>query len=641
MNLKQASGRLFFCLLWAAALGAALSARGQAHPENRMSVTSPDRQIEVDFSQRPSGVPGQNRLCYTVKYHGRVIVDQGRLDIRLDNHLTEEAMALPVDSAGDWCGDLKITGSDTASVDATWKPLWGERSEIRNDYHALTVHLVKPRNPIYTMDLQIRAYDEGVAIRYFFPLNPKGAYYHITAEHTTFPMPAGTRAWFTGWAQGPYRLLPLKDWPGQATRPLTLELPDSLYVCLTEAAMVNYSRAKFTLSKTRPHTVETALYGAVDLISPVGTPWRVIMIADSPGGLLAHDYMMLNLNKPNQIPDPGWIRPGKMIRVMTQTTRDAERYVDFAAAHHLQYILFDWKWYGPAFLFSSDASKVTAPVDMPAVIRYARARGIGVWLYVNQQALLKQSDSLFRIYHAWGVKGVKFGFVQVGSHRWTTWLEKAVRQAAASHIMVDIHDEFRPTGEERSYPNLMTAEGIRGNEEMPDADHNTVLPFTRFIAGPADYTICYYDHRIRTTHAHQLALAVVYFSPVQTLFWYDRPSDYHGEPEIRFFSEVPTTWDQTRVLSGDIGQYIVVAREKGSDWYLGAITNDSARQLQIPLNFLAPGKQYEAEIYYDDPSAPSRTHVGIRSQSVSAGDTLPVRLEASGGVAIHFKRVSK
>jgi alpha-glucosidase len=326
------------------------------------------------------------------------------------------------------------------------------------------------------------------------------------------------------------------------------------------------------------------------------------------------------------------------MRVMTQTTAAAKANIDFAARHKLQYILFDWKWYGPAFSFSSDATKVAIPdFDLPAIIAYAKERGIGVWLYVNQQALLAQSDTLFQSYRDWGVKGVKFGFVQVGSHRWTTWIEKAIQQAAAAGIMVNVHDDWRPTGEQRTWPNLMTAEGIRGNEEMPDATHNTVLPFTRFLAGAADYTICYYDPRIKTTHAHQLALAVVYYSPLQTLYWYDKPEMSKDEPELAFWDRIPTVWDKTRVLAGRPGQSATVARRKGDEWFVGSITNTEARTVSLRLDFLPAGRRYEATIYADDPQVATRTRVGIRTQAVDAGTTLQLALPASGGQAIWLR----
>jgi alpha-glucosidase len=413
-----------------------------------------------------------------------------------------------------------------------------------------------------------------------------------------------------------------------------------LYACLAEAQLTDYSRTKFALHNSKPNTIVTAMHDPADLISPVATPWRAIMIAETPGGLIENNDLVLNLNEPNRIKELSWIQPGKIMRVMTQTDADAKACIDFAAAHHLQYILFDWKWYGPAFTFETDATKVVAPLDMPGIIRYGKEKGVGVWLYVNQQALLAQSDSLFAVYKKWGVKGVKFGFVQVGSHRWTTWLNKAIQQAAASDIMVNIHDDWRPTGEQRTWPNLMTAEGIRGNEEMPDATHNTILPFTRYMAGPADYTICYYDKRIKTTHAHQLALAAIYYSPVQTLFWYDRPALYNNEPEIKFFEQVPTTWEETKVLQGEPGQFITTARRTGDDWFVGTITNNDARSLQLKLDFLTKGKKYMATIFSDDPSVNTKTKVKVEEKKVDASTVLNASLMPSGGQAIWIRPVN-
>jgi alpha-glucosidase len=380
------------------------------------------------------------------------------------------------------------------------------------------------------------------------------------------------------------------------------------------------------------------MHDPADLISPFATPWRGIMIARTPGRLIENNDFILNLNPPSRIADPSWIKPGKIMRVMTQTTAGAKANIDFAARHHLQYILFDWKWYGPAFSFSSDATRVAIPdFDLPGIIEYAKARGIGVWLYVNQQALLAQSDTLFQTYRDWGVKGVKFGFVQVGSHRWTTWLDKTLQQAAAARIMVNVHDDWRPTGEQRTWPNLMTAEGIRGNEEMPDATHNTVLPFVRFLAGAADYTICYYDPRIKTTHAHQLALAVIYYSPLQTLYWYDKPEMSLDEPELAFWDRIPTVWDETRVVDGAPGQSVTIARRKGDEWFVGSITNNDARRIQLPLSFLPKlpnGRRFIATVYADDAAVPTRTRVGVRTLKVGADDVLTLNLPSSGGQAI-------
>jgi len=623
-------------ILTAFVTGNGLHAQDAVIPESRVQVASPDKNIAVQFYQKKDA-QDKRTMYYQVTYKNQPVIQESVLDLQLDNHLSESAMALKIDTHARWCENLSVKTVTAVAVDTTWKPVCGENNTVRDYYNGVTVSLAKDDNPIYEMQVQIRVYNEGVGIRYFFPENPKGTYYRTVAENTSFTLPADTKAWFTGWAQGAYKLLPLNNWPGESERPLTLQLPNGLYACLAEAALTDYSRTKFTLSKDRPNTIVTSMHDPADLISPVATPWRLIMIAEKPGDLIEHNYVMENLNEPVKIKDVSWIQPGKIIRVMTQTTADAKAYIDFAAAHHLQYILFDWKWYGPAFSFESDATKVVAPLDMPGIIQYGKEKGIGVWLYVNQQALLAQSDSLFAVYKKWGVKGVKFGFVQVGSHRWTTWLEKAIQQAAASNIMVNIHDDWRPTGEQRTWPNLMTAEGIRGNEEMPDATHNTVLPFTRFIAGPADYTICYYDKRIKTTHAHQLALAAVYYSPIQTLFWYDKPTQYENEPEIEFFEKIPTVWDETKVIAGVPGEYITTARRSGDNWFIGTITNDDARALKLNFDFLPKGKKYLATIYSDDEKAATKTKVKTETKKIDATTILNVNLLPSGGQAIWIR----
>lgn len=602
--------------------------------ETKVTIQSPDKNMTVQFYQRQIS-PGKKAMYYKVSYKGRPVITESALDVQVDNHLSEKAMAKKTDKRKNWCEDLLVKKITTFEKDTAWKPLYGERSMISDHYNGATV--IMEKEP-YVVHIELRAYNEGIAIRYFFPENGNSTYYRIMSENTAFSLPAGTLAWHTSWGQGPYRLLPLHNWPDESERPLTLQLPGGLYACLAEAQMVDYARTKYTLSKTKPNTIVTSMYTPADLISPVATPWRVIMVAEKPGDLIVNNSIILNLNNPSAIKDVSWIRPGKIFRVMIQTTADAKANIDFAAQHHLQYILFDWKWYGPVFTFQSDATKVAIPdFDLPGIIQYGKEKGIGVWLYVNQQALLAQSDSLFRVYKEWGVKGVKFGFVQLGSHRWTTWLEEMIKKAAQNKIMVNIHDDWRPTGEQRTWPNLLTAEGVRGNEEMPDATHNTVLPFTRYIAGAADYTICYYDKRIKTTHAHQLALAAVYYSPLLTLYWYDKWSDSHNEPELEYWDKMPVSWDETRVLQGTPAAYISMARRSGDEWFIGTITNNAARTVKLSFSFLPPNKKYIAKIYSDDPAAATETKVGITEKEVDASTIIDVKLLPSGGQAIWIK----
>ena len=227
-----------------------------------------------------------------------------------------------------------------------------------------------------------------------------------------------------------------------------------------------------------------------------------------------------------------------------------------------------------------DPKRSPGPLDLHEVIRYAGERGIGIILYVNRRALERQLDEILPLYRQWGVKGVKYGFVHVGSQTWTRWLHEAVRKAAEHRLMVDIHDEYRPTGYSRTYPNLMTQEGIAGDETSPVNQLTLTILFTRMLAGAADNTICYYDQRVdrNASHAYQLAKAVCLYSPWQFLYWYDRPpaapQDKGGagnartalgdEPELEFFDHMPTVWDDTRVLQGQIGQYAVIARRRGA-----------------------------------------------------------------------------
>jgi alpha-glucosidase len=217
-----------------------------------------------------------------------------------------------------------------------------------------------------------------------------------------------------------------------------------------------------------------------------------------------------------------------------------------------------------------------------------------------------------------------------------------VRYAAENHLMMNIHDEFRPSGFSRTYPNLLTQEGIHGNEEWPSATHNVTLPFTRMINGAADYTICYFDSRLKyTTHAHQLAASIVFYSPLETLFWYDTPSRYHGEPEVEWFDNLQTVFDDSRVLSGYPGRNVTIARRKGNEWFVGAMTGDTTYNEEINLEFLNPGETYLANIYTDDATVETATKVRCTYLTVNNGQTMKFNIPATGGVAIRFVPISK
>ncbi len=578
-----------------------------------------------------------------------------------------EKIILPsVMGIGGYTRNLTIKEVNESAKDTIWYPVYGERNKIHDHYTCKTIRIAQDNNRNELL-LELRAYNEGLAFRYIFAEHPDGGtYLHITGEATEFTLPEGTMAWFTGRAQGIYQLLPLKDWPGESERPLTLQLSDKLYVCLAEAEMIDYSRMKYALSNQKSNTIICKQYDAVDEITPFATPWRVVMAAEKPGKLLENNDILLNLNSPCKIENTWWIRPGKVMRETTLSTKGAKELVDFAVKRKLQYIHFDAGWYGYEHSKESDATTVNVDprrnpkgdLDLHEVVHYAKRKGLGVILYVNQRALYSQLDEILPLYKSWGIDGIKFGFVQVGSCRWTTWMHDAVKKCAEYGLMVDIHDEYRPTGFSRTYPNLMTQEGIRGNEEMPDATHNTILPFTRFIAGAGDYTICYYRQKsimdaeqsglnvttapskyIKTTSAHQLALSVICYSPLQYMYWYDKPSDCKDEPELEFFDAVPTVWEDTKVLGGYPGEFVSVARRSGDSWFVGTITNNQKRIQDVILSFLEEGKDYMADVYDDDPGVKTRTKVSIKRIKVNNKSVIKANMFSSGGQAIRIKEI--
>lgn len=611
------------------------------------TLQSPDSKYNFFFEQK------DGRLVYHLDYAGKQVVEEGELGVNIDNHLVESAMGIPVDNSKVWTQGMEVIKVERAAKDEIWNPIYGEYSSIRDHYNEMVIHLMKGGNhdnsgngydkrQQYLFDIIVRAYDEGVAIRYHFPEATNGLFMHITDELTSFRLAPGAEAYHFAWAQSHANKVKLlkseKAWKEEAERPLTLQLANGLYAAIGEAALSDFVRGKLKLKAD--NELQMSMFQSADIITAYDMPWRFIMVGEKAIDLINNKQMVLNLNAPCQIADAGeWIRPGKAFRVCRLDKKTLYESVDFCVDRGLQYIELDAGWYGPEMKMSSSALKVAdnRDFDMAELCAYAKSKGIGVWVYVNQRALYQELDKILPLYEKWGISGIKFGFVQIGSQEWTTWLHNAVRKCADYHIMVDIHDEYRPTGWSRTYPNLMTQEGIGGNEEMPAADHNVVLSFTRFLCGPADYTPCYFNGRVKNTKAHQLAMPVVYYSPITFLYWYDLPNAYKGEKELDFWKHCPTVWDESKALAGEIGEYIVQARRSGKDWFVGAMNGLSARDIIVnTADFLQKGKKYRVEIYNDDPSLQTRTKVSSMVVNIKAGKQLKLHLQASGGAALRF-----
>ncbi len=604
-------------------------------------LMSPDGAYMFSLSINPE----TSEISYNVHFHDEEIIGYSKLGFEFLNDTKADE-------------ELKIKDVVTGNVNTSWTPVYGERNNYPDVYNEAFISFTG-NNHMYA--LRIRAYNEGVAFRYEFRNEDKEI--HISEERTEFNVPANASAWVSARAQSEIVRLKVSEIQEIKERPMLLQYSDSLFVAIGEAALVDYARMKLINTMAGSGLLLSQLEGEVKYDKPFNTPWRFVMAASQPGQLLENNFLLLNLNEPNQIKETSWIKPGKVIRETTLTTRGGMACVDFAVKHNLQYIEFDAGWYGSEYDDASDATTITVdpnrtkgPLDLIGVIKYAESKGIGVLLYVNRRALEKQLDNVLPLFRSWGVKGVKYGFVNVGTQEWTSWLHDAVRKAAEHELMIDVHDEYRPTGYSRTYPNFMTQEGIRGDEESPDNAMVLNTLFTRMIAGAGDHTNCYFAPRVRKTmgsHVSQLAKAVCIYSPWQFLFWYDRPEGSNPDekgaggsqyfiqevPELQFFDRIPTVWDDTRVLEGYPGEFAVVARKSGDRWFLGAINGPADRTFDIKLGFLDQERKYKATVYSDDASINTPTHVRIEEIIVDASGSITREILNSNGLAVIFEKV--
>ncbi len=615
-------------------------ASGPVRAEHR--VESPDGRVLITFEVGAE----RGDLVYSVAFEGRPIVLDSRLGLAIKDAASLET-------------GFEINEVIKLRHNSTYSPVYGERKTIRDHHNQLIVDLKERRAPRRSLRLTFRAYNEGVALRYTVPQQDALKEFVVSAEKTQFCFAGDHAAYAVYSAQGKYSRVPLSKLKKNCERPLVIEIGDTVLAAVAEAGLVDYARMRLSPDEGREHTIISSLASEVVAGAPLTTPWRVIMLARSPGELLERNYLIMNLNEPCAIDDPSWIKPGKVIREVTLTTAGGMACVDFAAKHNLQYVEFDAGWYGHEYSEDSDARTISVdpkrskgPLDLHAVIEYGKQRGIGIILYVNRRALERQLDEILPLYEKWGIKGVKYGFVRVGSQEWTAWLHEAVRKATEHRLMVDVHDEYRPTGYSRTYPNLMTQEGIAGDETRPTNSLTLTILFTRMLAGAGDNTICYYDGRVdeNASHAYQLAKSVCFYSPWQFLYWYDRPGSsprraggaggghnvIGDEPELEFFDHVPTVWDDTKVIHGEIGQYAVIARRSGESWFIGCMNAETPRTLDVPLDFLDAGRSYVAHIYCDDPAVATRTHVRIDRRTVDSSSVLKVELPPRGGQAIRI-----
>jgi alpha-glucosidase len=646
----------------------ALATTGFGQNKNEpFKLRSPNGKVEINFSLNAAGAP-----TYSVNYNGRSLIARSSLGLGLKQD-------------GALAAGMEITNSRSHAHDSSYELVVGKTKRARDRYRELVVSLEEKSGSKRKLQLVFRAYDDGVAFRYFLPAQDALRDFEITDEQSEFRFPSDHTCWamqlrtFHSNYEKEFDKINLsRIKPGAKTGlPLVVQTTEGVTLAIAEANLRDYAGMYLHGLEGAPHSLISRLspFGgreegsAVRARTPHASPWRVVMIGEAPGRLI-ESTLLLNLNEPNAIRDPSWIRPGKAAwdwwsgqtasGVSFKTgMNDAtmKHYIDFASEFGLEYMLVDAGWYTPKAYgedadTKADITKSVPEIDLPGLVAYARERKVGIILWLHWITARDQMDRAFPFYEQLGVKGVKVDFMDRDDQEMVGFYHRILRKAAEHRLIVDLHGAYKPTGLVRTYPNYLTQEGVLGAEYNKwvariTPTHNLTLPFTRMLAGPMDYTPGGFRNVTRekftaqerapmvmSTRAHQLAMYVVYESPLQMVS--DYPGAYQGEAGADFLRVVPASWDETRVLSGEIGEFIVVARRRGREWFIGAMTNESGRSLQVPLGFLEKGTYRMTEYADGRDAATDPARISASTKSVRAGAALTISLAPSGGYAAHL-----
>lgn len=634
-----------------------------AAPMEQTSLASPDGRVVIDVGQDEGGVP-----TYSVRFGGQPVIAPSALSLEL--------------AAGGAIGPgATFVAAARSKGDTTYKLVAGKTAEARDRYNELRLSFRSGGAASRPFDIIFRAYDDGAAFRYRLP--PAGAEpVVIRAENTRFVFPKDYGCWglnlgrFTTSHEGEYDPVP-------ASRIRDGNLFDVPLVCktgngttsfaLAEADLKDWAGLYFTgagdgalavQSRLSPQPDDPGVAVRTRIGADVHSPWRVVMLADSPVKLI-ESTLITNLSAPPTF-DPGWVKPGNTawdwwnnatlasVPKAGMNNATMKGFIDFAAASGLDYMLIDDGWYlgsglGGTVRPGTDVTRSIPEIDVPALVAYGQERGVGLWLWVHWRALQDQMDEALAQYQRLGIKGLKVDFMDRDDQQMVDFYHRLLGRAAEHKLMINLHGATHPTGLIRTYPNYLTQEGVMGAEynkwsRRVTATHNLTLPFTRMLVGPMDYTPGGFRNvspqafraqfeapRVQTTQAQNMAMYVVYESGLQVIA--DSPDVYRGRPGFEFIAEVPAAWDETRALAGDIGEYVVIARRKGRDWWIGAMNNEKARTIKVPLDFLGAGS-HRAIIHADGarPDAIVTSERALRSK-----DQLSLRLASGGGAAIRIQ----
>lgn len=683
-------------------------------------LTSPNGNLKLQFNLNDSGEP-----VYALNYKDKPVILPSKMGIEAKN-------------VSSFLSGFVLSDVAKSSMDETWKPVWGEVSQIRNHYNEMVVTLTQPNEKNRYMKIRFRLFDDGLGFRYEFEKQPNIGYFQIKEERTQFALTGDHK---TFWIPGDYdtneyfytttKLSEIDaskvDGNGIGTHsyfaknavqsPLMMKTSDGLYINIFEAALVDYAAMDLLVDQKNfiltSSLVPDALGTKVYMQTPQNSPWRTVIVSDKATDILA-SKMVYNLNEPCKIEDTSFIKPQKFVGIwwgmhipnhwswdyshapnikLKDTdwsklvplpqhgakTENVKKYIDFAAANGIQSVLVegwnvgweDWNgnWKEEVFDFVTPYPDF----DVKAIHEYAASKGVKIIMHHETSASVtnyeRRIDKAIQFMKDNGYDAVKTGYVgwiiPRGEKHDGQWMvnhyQRVIEKMAENRIMLDEHEPVRPTGQSRTYPNLLACEAARGNEYNAwsignPPEHETILPFTRLMGGPMDYTpgifeikMSYYQpgnpNQVHTTLAKQLALYVTMYSPLQMAA--DLIENYEKRMDaFQFIKDVAVDWDDTKYLEAEPGDYITVARKaKGSDnWFIGAITDENGRVAKIPFNYLDPKTWYVATIYGDAPDAHWKNNpmaYQIKKVLVNNTSVLKQQLAPGGGVAISAMKATK
>lgn len=649
-------------------LSGLLSATALTAMAEPLTLTSPAGTVAVTLDQ-----DGQGRLTYQVNYAGTAILAPSPLGLRLAD-------------TGALSGGLAVTGNSRRSVDQNYTLPVGKVSSARDHFNEITVSLAEQAGgKDRKLDVIVRAYDDGVALRYRLPAQPSLPELRLRAELTAFNFAGDFGCW--GLNLGHYGSSHEGEFdPVQASRLRPHNRFEAPLVCrtgsdgpafaLTEADLRDYAGMYLSGQDDGTLGAQVVLSPRLDdpklaVRRPIPadgalSPWRVILLARHPGAL-NESNLITALNPETAIKDTSWIKPGKAawdwwngwikpgsgkVQANDDTTR---AFIDFAAANGFPYMLVDDGWYlnsggGGTVLPGADLMRTAPGFDLPSLVAYGAKKKVGLFLWMHWRSLDERMDAVMEHYARLGVKGIKVDFMDRDDQQMVDYYHRLLSTAAKHKLLVDLHGAYHPTGLIRTYPHYLTQEGVLGAEYNKwttriTASHNVMLAYTRLLTGPMDYTpggfrnVAPADFKpqnhlplVQTTRAHGLAQYVVYDSPFACVS--DNPDAYQGQDGLDIIRAVPVSWDEVRFLGGEVGDYIALARRKGDEWFIGVLNNETARKITLPLTL--PTGRYKAEIVTDGNSP---TTLSRQSTTLTAGSPLSLDLAASGGAVVRLTPV--